>query len=166
MSWYVLSTTLTGFNTSQQTLSDHMIALQTSLDKTKELNDGQLKEARGELSKEIAGLSQTMKEFSTTLSERLLENSNQLASLNGNLAGMDKRLTESITRQQAFEGLVLQRIVYQGPLDSSVSAEGVMQKWNAVGYNGFLFQDTTTQIKRLKEWETLYMPDGAPPLKQ
>jgi hypothetical protein len=156
-----MSTALTGFDTSQQTLSAHMNSLQGSLDKTKEITDEQLKEARGDLSKEIVGLAQTMKEFNTTLSMRLEENSSQLASLNGNLSGVDQRLTESISRQRAFETLVLQRIVFQGPLDSNVASPRLLEKWTDAGYKGFLIAGpadsmATIEAQSLNEWETLF----------
>lgn len=153
MAWWMLSTALTGFTTSQQTLSDHMNALQGSLDQSKQISDGQIATARGDLSKEIAGLADTMKEFNVTLTKSLTENSSQLATLNANLAGVDKRLTDSITRQQAFETLVLQRIVYQGPLQSDKTA-GVAQMWIAAGYEGQLVR-TINDTLILNQWESL-----------
>jgi hypothetical protein len=154
MTWYVVSMSLAGFNTSQQTLSDHMILLQGSLDKQREISDEKISEARGDLVKEIAGLSNTMKDFNGTLSKRLEENSNQLASLNANLGGVDKRLTESIARQQAFETLVLQRIVFQGPIDNTDPGK-VIAKWSGAGYNGDLLKSMMNDGSILMEWERL-----------
>jgi len=89
--WIYFAVAMSGFNTSQQTLSDHMNSLQGSLDSVKQFADGRASEARGDLAREVGNLASIIRDLNSELGKRLEENSNQLASLNSTLAGMDKR---------------------------------------------------------------------------
>lgn len=114
--WWVISTALTGFTASQQTLSAQMNTLQGSLNEVATLTDTKLAEARGNLTSEIATLSTSIRDLNSNLGTRLEQNSAQLASLNATLSGMDKRLNDTIARQEKVEAVLLrQRILYSPP---------------------------------------------------
>lgn len=106
--WALFAITMSGFTVSQTTLSNQMIALQGSLENVRSITDKQASEARGDLAREIGNLASIIRDLNTDirglntdLGKRLEENSTRLASLNSTLSGMDKRLTDTIARQDA-----------------------------------------------------------------
>ena len=113
--WTVLGFGMSGFATSQNTLALQMAGLKESLDSARSATDGDIALARGDLARDITNLTASIKGLDERLGSSLNENSAQIASLNSTISGVDKRLGDSISRQQAFETVVLQRIVFQGP---------------------------------------------------
>jgi hypothetical protein len=116
--WIYFSVAMAGFNTSQQTLSAQMIDLSSALRDETSIREKQNNDAQLNLSDEVQKLSLALSTMQEKLSSSLAENSKQIAALNGTLVGIDKRLTESIERQEAFQAVVLQRIVFQGLIQS------------------------------------------------
>lgn len=136
MAWYMLSLTLAGFNTSQQTLSNQMAALQGSISQINTLTADQLAEGRGNLTDAIASLSASIKVLDTSLGSRIDENNKQLAALNASIQGIDARLSDTIKRQESVEAILLKQRVQFGPPPNSLS--GIKESsaaWNAAGYD-------------------------------
>jgi seryl-tRNA synthetase len=154
--WWYLSIAMSGFNTSQNTLSDQMQSLQGSLDSVRQVTDAQLTEARGDLALQIERLAASINGLSNRIGDKLDENSKQVAALNATLTAVDRRLTESIDRQQSFEKLVLQRIVLQGPVLKSGEKERLAtEEWVKTGYSGEFVTSPYSEAETLMQWERL-----------
>ncbi len=155
--YWLVSVSLSGFETSQNTLSGQIQSLSASLDSVREISDAQLSEARGDLSEQIGKLTASINGLSNRLADKLDENSTQVAALNATLAGVDKRLTESIQRQLEFERAVMLRMVLQGPIVKSGNKEPLpaIKDWVQAGYTGELVFGSSSEVGILKEWERL-----------
>jgi TolA-binding protein len=152
---YVTDKAMTGVVVSQSNLVQHMSDLQNSLDQTKALTDNQLAQSRGDLAREIASLSDTIRDLDGSLGKRLEENSNRLEGLNSTITGIDKRLSDTIARQEKVEGILLrQRVLFGAPPNSSVGVEMNLALWQAAGY------DVTPlvkfdEVKAISDWGAL-----------
>lgn len=146
----VISIALSGFTTSQETLSTQMATLTTSLNSAGVLTDQKLAEARGNLTTEIANLSSVIRNLDGSLGTRLTENSAQLASLNATLEGMDKRLTETIARTERVEGILLKQRVFFSP-PAEFSDGKFADLWMKAGYDVSPLVKFD-EVSALKEW--------------
>ena len=146
---YLIDKSMGGFNTSQSTLSGQMNALQAGLDATKVATDNQVATAKIGIGGEILALSSTLQSTNT-----------QLATLNGTIIGIDKRLSESIARQQAFEAIMIRQRVLFGPPpnDNSKDSNQNLTNWIAAGFQGPLVYKAD-EVQTLNSWYGLSDPE-------
>lgn len=161
----VVTNSLAGFNTSQTTLSDSVVQLQSSLDQQRSWTDSKVTEQRADTAAAITESSKRLEVALNALSgkfdglgEKLETSGNKVAELTGTVSALNDKLDSSIARQTNFEQVVIARLLKEDP--SSAEPAKAMMYWEARGIGPAQYQEITGSLEAesVATWLKLYNP--------
>jgi hypothetical protein len=157
MTDYLIDKSMTGFNTSQTVLSNQVSSMQNSIgvlqgsmDAFKSVVDQKTADSKADLAQTIAKLDQTIQSLSVEFTKNLQENSAQLASLNATMASFDKRLNDTVARQERVEAILLKQHILFNPPGMNFEGKYALE-WKAAGVDSGVLANFN-DAKAIGEW--------------